>query len=129
MENLKLQEGQEVTINIPFTYTIGETGYHSGRDLNTIEDCKNEVQAEIDNDVIKENEILMLVDDSNERVLNIYTERLNDIEEYLDSLGMIWKPEFFNFKSYTPIFDDPDDETIFFIKLGELLILQEILRI
>jgi len=45
----KLKEGQEVTINIPFTYTIGEKGYYSGELLKTIQDCMNEVRAEIDN--------------------------------------------------------------------------------
>lgn len=45
----KLKEGQEVTINIPFTYTIGEEGYNSGKLLKTIQDCMNEVRAEIDN--------------------------------------------------------------------------------
>ena len=27
-EKIKRYEGQEITINIPFTYTIGEVGYH-----------------------------------------------------------------------------------------------------
>ncbi len=44
----KLKEGQEVTINIPFTYTIGEEGIYTNKVLETIEDCKNEVLAEID---------------------------------------------------------------------------------
>jgi hypothetical protein len=44
----KLKKGTEVTINIPFTYTIGEEGYHSGKVLKTIEDCENEVRAEIE---------------------------------------------------------------------------------
>ena len=43
----KLKKGQEVTINVPFTYTIGEEGYISGKVLNTIQDCKDEVTAEI----------------------------------------------------------------------------------
>jgi len=38
MENLEPKEGQEVTINIPFTYTIGDEGYHSGKTLKTIRD-------------------------------------------------------------------------------------------
>ena len=46
-EKIKIKEGEEITINIPFTYTIGEIGYYSGRLLETIEDCKNEVLAEI----------------------------------------------------------------------------------
>lgn len=44
----KLKEGQDVTINIPFTYTIGEEGPVTGNLLETIEDCENEVRAELD---------------------------------------------------------------------------------
>jgi len=47
----KLKEGQEITINIPFTYTIGDEGYVTGKLLETIEDCKDEVIAEIDNGI------------------------------------------------------------------------------
>jgi hypothetical protein len=45
---LKLEIGQEVTINVPFTYTIGEEGPTTGKVLLTIEDCKAEVIAEIE---------------------------------------------------------------------------------
>jgi hypothetical protein len=44
----KLEEGQEVTINIPFTYTIGDEGPVTGKILETVEDCENEVREEID---------------------------------------------------------------------------------
>jgi len=44
----KLEKGQEVTINVPFTYTIGEEGSVTGNILETIEDCKAEVLAEIE---------------------------------------------------------------------------------
>lgn len=47
MANLKLEEGQEVTINVPFTYTIGEEGPITGKVLETIEDCKAEAEAEL----------------------------------------------------------------------------------
>ena len=47
----ELKEGQEVTINIPFTYTIGEEGPVTGKILKTIEDCQNEVREEIDNGI------------------------------------------------------------------------------
>ena len=48
----KLKEGQTVTILIPFTFTIGEEGYQSGKErLETIEDCENEVRAEIENGI------------------------------------------------------------------------------
>ncbi len=55
----KLKEGQTVTINIPFTYTIGEEGYRTGKVLETIEDCKNEVLAEIEAGVLSESEVFM----------------------------------------------------------------------
>jgi len=43
----KLKEGQEVTINVPFTYTIGEEGFKTGKVLETIEDCMAEAEAEL----------------------------------------------------------------------------------
>ena len=61
-DNQKLEQGQEVTINIPFTYTIGEEGFHSGKVLNTIQDCKDEVLAEIESGVLNENEVFMSVE-------------------------------------------------------------------
>lgn len=60
-ETQKLEKGKEVIINIPFTYTIGEVGYHSGKTLLTIEDCKNEVLAEIENGVLEEDEVFLEV--------------------------------------------------------------------
>ena len=48
----KLKDGQQVTINIPFIYTIGDEGFNSGKVLRTIEDCENEVLAEIRNGVL-----------------------------------------------------------------------------
>ena len=62
MEDKKLEKGQEVTINIPFTYIIGEEGFHSGKVLETIEDCKNEVLVEIESGVLNENEVFMTVE-------------------------------------------------------------------
>jgi hypothetical protein len=44
----KLEEGEMVTVNIPFTYTIGEEGPITGKILRTIEDCENEVRAEVE---------------------------------------------------------------------------------
>ena len=46
---LKLEKGQEVTINVPFTFTIGEVGKHTNKVLETIDDCEAEVLAEIEN--------------------------------------------------------------------------------
>ena len=50
--------GDTITINIPFTYTLGEEGYYTGKVLETIDDCKAEVLAEIQADVLKENEVM-----------------------------------------------------------------------
>ena len=61
MSKGKLKKGQEVTINIPFTYTIGDMGYHSGKVLETIEDCKNEVRAEIEAGVLNGYEVFLEV--------------------------------------------------------------------
>ena len=55
----KLEKGQQITINIPFTYTIGEDGYHSGKVLKTIEDCENEVRAEIEDGVLNDAEVML----------------------------------------------------------------------
>ena len=60
-KRIKLREGQEVTINIPFVYTIGDIGYHSGKVLETIEDCENEVRAEIEAGVLNEDEVMLEV--------------------------------------------------------------------
>jgi hypothetical protein len=63
MSEKKLENGQEVTINIPFTYTIGDEGYHSGKVLETIQDCKDEVLAEIEAGVLTSgDEVLMTVE-------------------------------------------------------------------
>lgn len=49
---LKLKEGQEVTINVPFTYTIGEENPITGEIIETIEDCMNAVRTELENGLI-----------------------------------------------------------------------------
>ena len=59
MENTKLKIGEEVTVNIPFTYTIGEEGFYTGKTLRTIQDCKDEVLAEIEAGVLDTNEVFM----------------------------------------------------------------------
>ena len=41
-DNLKLEKGQEVTLNVGFVYTIGEEGAVTGNMLETLEDCKND---------------------------------------------------------------------------------------
>ena len=57
----ELKKGQDVTINVPFTYTIGEMGFRTNKILNTIEDCKAEVLAEIESGVLNESEVFMEV--------------------------------------------------------------------
>lgn len=44
----KLAKGLTVTVNVPFTYTIGEEGAVTGKVLRSIADCEDEVRAEID---------------------------------------------------------------------------------
>ena len=44
----KLEHGQEIKLNVPFIYTIGEEGAITGNVLETIEDCMEEVRAEIE---------------------------------------------------------------------------------
>lgn len=46
-EHFKLEEGSEVTINVPFTYSIGDEGPITGKVLETVQDCKDEVEAEL----------------------------------------------------------------------------------
>jgi hypothetical protein len=46
-DNQEPQDGTEVTINVPFTYTIGEEGPFTGKLLETIQDCKDEAEAEL----------------------------------------------------------------------------------
>lgn len=60
---LELKEGQEVTINIPFTYTIGDEGPVTGHTLKTIEDCKAEVLAEIQSGNLENSDVLMVVEE------------------------------------------------------------------
>jgi hypothetical protein len=57
----RLKAGTEVTINIPFTYTIGEEGPHSGEVLRTIQDCKDEVIQEIEDGVFEDGEPVLSV--------------------------------------------------------------------
>lgn len=63
METKELKEGQQVTIMIPFTYNIGEIGFHSNKVLSSIKDCKDEVLAEIEAGVLSEDEPFLIVDE------------------------------------------------------------------
>ena len=44
----KLKKGQTVEIIIPFSYQIGETGAYTNKVLETMQDCKNELIAEVE---------------------------------------------------------------------------------
>jgi hypothetical protein len=57
----ELKDGQEVTINVPFTYTIGDEGFRTDKVLKTVQDCKDEVLAEIESGVLNESEVFMEV--------------------------------------------------------------------
>ncbi len=61
-ETKELKPGETVTINIPFTYTIGDEGYYSDKTLKTIEDCKLEVIEELKNNVLEPDNILLTED-------------------------------------------------------------------
>lgn len=52
MSKGRLKEGTIVDISVPFCYTIGEEGPTTGKILRTIEDCENEVRAELDEGVV-----------------------------------------------------------------------------
>ena len=53
-DNKQLKEGQEITINIPFAFTIGDVGVNSNKVLKTIQDCKDEVLLEIESGICGE---------------------------------------------------------------------------
>ena len=53
-DNKQLKKGQEITINIPFTFTIGDVGVNSNKVLKTIQDCKDEVLSEIESGICGE---------------------------------------------------------------------------
>jgi len=55
----KLKEGEEVIINIPFSYNIGEEGPTTNKVLETIKDCMDEVRAEIDGGCINGVDVLL----------------------------------------------------------------------
>ena len=48
MKSKKLEQGQEVTINVPYVYEVGQEGHITGNLLNTIEDMEREVRAELE---------------------------------------------------------------------------------
>ena len=58
----ELKEGQVVTINVPFTYTIGEEGNFTDNVLLTVEDCENEVRAELNDGLDGDNALLEVVE-------------------------------------------------------------------
>jgi len=60
---MKLKKNEVVKINIPFTYTIGDWGFQTDKELESIEDCLAEIRAEINNGILGE-EIMAVVDDN-----------------------------------------------------------------
>lgn len=48
LKSKKLEQGQEVTINVPYVYEVGQEGPITGDLLNTIEDMEREVRAELE---------------------------------------------------------------------------------
>jgi len=44
---------KEVTVSIPFTYTLGEYGFYTDKKLMTEQDCVNEAVEEIRNGALE----------------------------------------------------------------------------
>lgn len=61
MSKLKLKKGEVVTINIPFSYTIGEVSSFSGRKFETIDDCKEEVLDELREGIVSADSVYLEV--------------------------------------------------------------------
>jgi len=61
----KPKEDAEVTINIPFTYNIGDVGFYTDKTLETVQDCVEEVKAEINSGLFKNNDFSYEVDIEN----------------------------------------------------------------
>ena len=64
MDNIKLKKGQEITLNIPFIYIIGDIGYHTNKELNTIQRCKDEIFAELESGVLLQGGLIITVEKS-----------------------------------------------------------------
>ena len=58
---MQLEEGQEITVNIPFTYTIGTKSYHTDKVIETISDCFEEVRNEIDEGILAEHGVMATI--------------------------------------------------------------------
>jgi hypothetical protein len=80
----ELKHGQQVTINVPFTYTIGDEGFRTDKVLKTVQDCKDEVLAEIEDGVLNESEVFMEV------VISPYhVEKKDEIEKiFIDQMAV-----------------------------------------
>ena len=61
-------KNRTVTINIPFTYELGEMGTRTGKILETVEDCKQEVLAEIEEGVLSQDPYMEAVDSDGELI-------------------------------------------------------------
>ena len=80
----ELKDGQEVTINVPFTYTIGDEGFRTDKVLKTVQDCKDEALAEIEAGVLNESKVFM------EAVVSPYhVEKRDEIEKiFIDQMAV-----------------------------------------
>jgi len=58
-KGVKLPEGTEINLSVPFTYTIGEEGYHSNKILVTFQDCVDELRAEVSAGVLTSDELMI----------------------------------------------------------------------
>lgn len=52
MNKVELPEGTNIELNVPFTYEIGEEGPITGNVLWTLEDCIDEVRAELEQGIV-----------------------------------------------------------------------------
>jgi len=60
-----------ITINIPFTYELGKEGYHTGKTLETLEDCLKEVREELNDGILDEEAMVTTIINEEEHTFRI----------------------------------------------------------
>jgi hypothetical protein len=70
----KLEFGQEITVSIPFTYTVGDVGFYTSKKILNVQSCKDEALAEIEAGTLKEDEVFFDV--------NIHPFEESDVRNY-----------------------------------------------
>ena len=80
---------KEVTINIPFTYTLGEEGPTTGKILDTVKACMEEVRAEIDEGNLTGVDVLLKVGTND---LD-YKQGFDEVMCYFDSISDEERPK------------------------------------